>query len=412
VPSAAELESVLVRHVLEPWFPRCLDTEYGGFLCDFDRTWQPAGRHDKFLEFQARQTWLAALVARHLPQNEGLREAARQGLSCLRETMWDAQYGGWFHRLDRAGSPRDQGRKHAHGSAYAVAACAEASVTLGDQDALELARAGLEWLDAHARDGEHGGYFGFLRRDGAVIRDPASSPTPVDPIGTPIGLKDANVNSDLVETFNVLLDVDPRAEVRSRAAELCEIVARRMTSEDGIVAFYCQPNWARRPGTRFGTQLQTAHRLATAGRLLGTDIFDEVAGRVFRRGIELGWDRRSGGFWFADYGHRPQRREWWIETECLRGLWTLGPLAGGEGERRALEERVWGYLRRRFFDARYSGLYKESVDGLPRPRQMLGIRFAPASAVAKGDVWKDGWHEGTALLVGVTQRAGRRPAQP
>jgi mannobiose 2-epimerase len=178
VPSAAELETTLVRHVVEPWFPRCLDAQHGGFLCDFDRRWQPSGPHDKFLEFQARQTWLAALLARQYPKDDGLREATRHGLRCLRETMWDPAYGGWFHRADRAGAARNEGRKHAHGTAYAIAACAEASATLGDRSALELAWAGFDWLDTHARDREHGGYFGFLARDGSIIRDPVSYSRP------------------------------------------------------------------------------------------------------------------------------------------------------------------------------------------------------------------------------------------
>ena len=134
--------------------------------------------------------------------------------------MWDPAYGGWFHRADRAGVARDEGRKHAHGSAYAIAACAEASVTLGDPGALALAQAGFEWLDTHARDGEHGGYFGFLARDGSVIRDQASYSKPRDPIGTPIGLKDANVNSDLIETLSVLIAIEPAEPARARLAEL------------------------------------------------------------------------------------------------------------------------------------------------------------------------------------------------
>ena len=37
--------------------------EHGGLLCDFDRRWRPCRPHDKLLEFQARQTWIAAEAA-------------------------------------------------------------------------------------------------------------------------------------------------------------------------------------------------------------------------------------------------------------------------------------------------------------------------------------------------------------
>ena len=265
VPSAAELETTLVRHVLEPWFPRCIDAEHGGFLCDFDRKWQPSGPHDKFLEFQARQTWLAALLARQYPKDDGLREATRHGLRCLRETMWDPAYGGWFHRADRAGVARNEGRKHAHGTAYAIAACAEASATLGDRTALEVAWAGFGWLDTHARDREHGGYFGFLARDGSIIRDPASYSWPKDPIGTPIGLKDANVHSDLLETLTVLVSMESTEPERTRLAELAFILGERLSSPDGTLTYYCRPDWTPVTGIPFGGQFQSANRLVTAG---------------------------------------------------------------------------------------------------------------------------------------------------
>ena len=60
MPTAADFEAVLFRHVVDVWFPRCLDTRYGGFLCDFDRAWNESGPHHKLLEFQARQTLFAA----------------------------------------------------------------------------------------------------------------------------------------------------------------------------------------------------------------------------------------------------------------------------------------------------------------------------------------------------------------
>ena len=47
--------------LLDAWFPRCIDHEYGGFLCDFDYRWKASGPHRKMLEFQARQTRLAAI---------------------------------------------------------------------------------------------------------------------------------------------------------------------------------------------------------------------------------------------------------------------------------------------------------------------------------------------------------------
>ena len=54
-----EIENEL-DFILKVWFPRTIDTEYGGFLSDFDYRWRPRGPQDKMLEYQARQTIAAA----------------------------------------------------------------------------------------------------------------------------------------------------------------------------------------------------------------------------------------------------------------------------------------------------------------------------------------------------------------
>ena len=61
-----EVEHALRQGLLEVWFP-ILDRENGGFLCDFDYEWKPAGRQPKSIVFQARSTWLAARAAEQLP---------------------------------------------------------------------------------------------------------------------------------------------------------------------------------------------------------------------------------------------------------------------------------------------------------------------------------------------------------
>src|SRR5207244_2886099 len=38
----AELETE-ARRLISCWFPRCVDHEHGGFLCDFDHRWRPKG---------------------------------------------------------------------------------------------------------------------------------------------------------------------------------------------------------------------------------------------------------------------------------------------------------------------------------------------------------------------------------
>jgi len=43
LPPRTAFETALWRHVIDAWFPRCLDLTHGGFLSDFDRAWRPCG---------------------------------------------------------------------------------------------------------------------------------------------------------------------------------------------------------------------------------------------------------------------------------------------------------------------------------------------------------------------------------
>src|ERR1700730_15067645 len=145
-PNTNGFESALREHVVDVWFPRCLDLEHGGFLSDFDRAWQTCGPNQKLLEFQARQTWIAAELLRFFPCDKRLRQAADHGFHFLRDVMWDRNAGGWFHRTDRAGKPLESHTKHAHGIAYAIAACVAMHTTTAETGALDLAREGFAWL--------------------------------------------------------------------------------------------------------------------------------------------------------------------------------------------------------------------------------------------------------------------------
>src|SRR5262245_37113506 len=274
MPSPAQLEAVLHRHVLDAWFPRSLDTVHGGFLCDFDRSWGSAGPHDKLLEFQTRHLCAAADACRLYPDQSRFSQAREHGFAYLRDVMWDRQAGGWFHRLDRAGKPLEHETKHAHGLAYALDACVAVYETSGEPKALEMAKAGFEWLDRHSWDSEHGGHFGFLTRDGRAIRTQEQNPLGIAPdtIGTPVGLKDHNVHCDLLETFIRLYRIWPDPTVAARLAESVDIVANRMlVPETGAVHYYMTHDWRPVPhAVRSGYQFQAAYRLTMAPELTGS----------------------------------------------------------------------------------------------------------------------------------------------
>ena len=56
------------------------------------------------------------------------------------------------------------------GSSFVIYAASTVREVTGDDLALKVARDAFDWLDQHAHDAKHGGYFEAIRRDGTPIR--------------------------------------------------------------------------------------------------------------------------------------------------------------------------------------------------------------------------------------------------
>ena len=404
--SPETLETAFRRHVVDAWFPRCLDEEHGGFLCDFDRAWNECGPHEKLLEFQARQTWTASLGLLAAPGEERLERAVRHGLAYLDGAMRDREHGGFFHRLDRAGRPLEGETKHAHGAAYLISASCVAARAIGDDAPLELAREAFDWLDEHAHDRRHRGYWGFLAREGTPIRDERGWPHRRDTIGTPVGWKDANVTSDLVESLLHLVGVWPDPRVADRLAELVALLTGPLVRPDGLTAFYARGDFEDfRDYVEYGNGLQTVHRLVTAAPILDLELV-ERAERLLAATVTAAWDPEEGGVVYGNHRRAARDKRWWPQFELLRAMLAVSPPDGSVAG--LSTEAVWDYIERNLLDEEHGGTYAAvpppSVDG----------RAGGAQFLRKGDAWKDGYHDGAALFLGarLLREASAAQARP
>jgi mannobiose 2-epimerase len=389
--------------LLTVWFPRCIDREYGGFLCDFDHRWRPSGGQPKMLEYQARQTKVAARGALFRPDSATLRAAASHGFRYLRDRMWDSRHGGWYRMLDRKGAPLEGRTKHGHGSSYAIAACVACHALTGETECLELAQQGFAWLEKHAHDDRNGGYFVFYHEDGTPILSREKSPTPdreYDAIGTPFGFKDLNTTSDLLDCFSDLYRIWPDALVRERLQETLAIASARFYVRPGLMHQYMHPDWAPLPEiARYGQILHSVDHLLAASDALGEGPeakTRQVARSIVDTMLRFAWDERKGGFSFAGPSFGPAHLEdiilyfrgkyWWVQTAGLKALLSVARLFpdGPYGE---YFVRQWNYVKDYVIDSRHGGWMRAGLDTNPDARKQ-----------PKASQWKDASHEVEALL--------------
>jgi mannobiose 2-epimerase len=394
---AQEVDEVLLRHDVGPWFPRAVDTLGGGFTADHSNDWRPLPALSKRLVFQARMTWFAAQVSERMTQAsaEQFRAYALHGVKFLDDVLWDCERGGFFWDLTAEGRlPQgDVGAKHAYGIAFGIYACANVARVVRDARALDLAQRAFRWLAEHAHDPRQGGYHEDLDRDGVPIPfDPATTSWSV--IDTPVGFKSANAHVHLLEAFTELYGVWRDALLRERLMELFLIVRDKMVVVPGCLNQWYTPGYRPVPALdSYGHDVEAAYLLVEAAKAL--DMHDDArhwqtARLLVDNALAHAFDTANGGFFDEGPAFRPATsltKTWWVQAEALNALLVMHERFGaGDLRYWTALKRTWHYVRRRQIDPKHGG-WHEAVWADNRP--IIG---------RKGHNWKDPYHSGRALM--------------
>jgi mannose/cellobiose epimerase-like protein (N-acyl-D-glucosamine 2-epimerase family) len=395
-----EIEGVLRQHVLDVWFPACVDAASGGFWSDFTRDWKQAPSDGKFLVFQGRMTWTAAQVAMRRPDlREQFLAYTRHGVDFLDRVMWDKDHGGLFWGLDEKGriTPEFTDGKHLYGIGFGLYAAAAAYQATRDPKALDLAQRAFRWVEAHARDTRHGGYFEWFTRDGQV-----QQPREVDMVrvqqvpraALPVGYKSMNAHIHLLEAYTQLYLVWKDPVLQQRLEELLELVLHRVCVEPGAMNLYFTYDWRVVPDQdSYGHDVETAYLLLEAAEVLGREHdpkVERMARMLVDHALAYGWDDVHGGFYYegSAWGKPTHRHKvWWAEVEGLNALLLMHTKYGTQTQRYwEAFLRQWQFIKEHQIDHECGGLYSEvEADGKVKDAR-------------KSEIWKAAYHDGRALL--------------
>ena len=393
---ADDVEHQFRTHVLECWFPRCVDHHNGGFFENFTSDWSPGPHDPKTLVFQARMTWVAATVSRLRPSlRDAFASVASHGLSFLDEQLWDAEYGGFRVEVDSAGE------KHSYATAFGIYAAAAVYRATEDEGALSLAQRALDWWTAHLHDQAEGGYFEAAARDGTPLISGAATGSR-DLLNVPYGLKSSNTLLHIVEALTELYRARATDRVGERLTESLERLEAAVAASAGRLYSTFRRDW--HPVNRtvsYGHEVRATFLAADAREALeqrGPSVTDLLVDRASAEGF----DTRHGGL-FLD--RRPKRffpvrdKVWWVQAEALNTYLYMHHHHGHE--RSVYLERfldTWAFIRSHQLDERQGGwLAQVSRDG----RRVIDPR--------KGYRWKAAYHE-TRAMVSVADRLRRLAA--
>jgi mannobiose 2-epimerase len=406
-----ELSEALNAGILDVWYPRTIDSVFGGFLSDFDYKWDMKGPQNKMIVTQSRHVWTCSTVAEFYPERKDyFLKIARHGVQFLKDKMWDSKQGGFFTLVDREGNLKKSGKtgkimKEAYGNAFAIYGLSAYVRLTNDTSALALAKEAFLWLDRHSYDQQFGGYFQFLESDGTPLKSGFQ--------GTPP--KDQNSSIHLLEAFTELYRVWPDSLVKERLLMMLGLIRDKISTPNGNLQLYMNEDltaFSLRDSTSevqkkrwhldhvsFGHDIETAYLMLEASEIVG--LKDDTA--TLRKAklmvdhtIENGWDPSVGGIYDAGYYFKGQRKitilrdtkNWWAQAEALNSLLMMSEIFPNDAHKyHSLFLKQWEYINTNLIDHEHGDWYQGGIDKEPSDKFAM-----------KSQIWKCNYHNGRALM--------------
>jgi mannobiose 2-epimerase len=393
-----QIEYSLKKELLDTWYPKAIDKEYGGFLSSFTYDFKPTGDQRKMIVTQARHTWTNAKASLRYPEEKHFKEGARHGYEFLRDVMWDSTYGGFYWLVERDGTPvKEDTLKTAYGNAFGLFALAAYYKSSGDPEAYQFAKQAFEWLERHSHDPEYKGYFQDLRRDG----------TPVSG-----SYKDQNSSIHLLEAFTELYQIYPDPLVRERLREMLFLIRDTIVTDKGYLTLFLERNWTpvsfrNEPDSiieknhsldhvSFGHDVETAYLMIEASTVLRIEndsTTHRIAKKMLDHALKSGWDEKDSTGSFYDEGYyfkdRPgititrDTKNWWAQAEGMNTLLFMSELYPDDPMNYYDKFlKSWRYIDQYLVDHEHGDWYAGGLDKEPGMKTQL-----------KGHIWKACYHQ-------------------
>lgn len=420
----SEIE-VSLDTLVQVWYPKTVDSINGGFWSNFNYKWEREGKQNKMLVSQARHVWTASTLALFY-QDKKYEEIAAHGYRFLRDVMWDENHGGFHTLLHKKNDSLTilSNTKSVYGNSFAIYGLATYYKASRDTAALNLAKKTFLWLEEHAHDPVHGGYFDVLKANGSWMLDVHTNDADYDNFIRK-DWKDQNSSIHLLESFTALYEVWQDPLLKKRLEEMLGLVRDTITTPKGHLSLYLERDWepiSLRDSTdsyrkqnlwmdhvSFGHDVETAFLMLEASHILGIEKDSVTLGKAKKmvdHALEWGWDPQTGGFYYEglywdNEGRRTIENEakvWWTQAEGLNSLLLFSKLFPDESRYLELFEKQWDHIITHMIDHEYGGWFHEGLDMNPEARY-----------AAKAHNWKVNYHNIRALVNTIQMQKGKFP---
>jgi cellobiose epimerase len=412
-----EMEESLLNGILKKWYPLVLDDECGGYFTNVTHDWKIAPHQEKMVVSQARHIWTLSKAGEYFTGMQEYKHMARHGFSFLKNGMWDKEYGGFFQIRSRDGGKSNvngwRDEKRTYGNGFAVYGLAALYKLTHDSEVMEFVQTAFRWIEEHAYDSQHKGYFQFLTQEGKHF-DHTSAYKTIAKDGNELGFKDQNSSIHLLEAFTEVYHVWKDPLVRTRLQELLTLIRDTEVAPQGYLQLFFKNDWTpisyRNSSQKereanfgldhvsFGHDYETAFLMLEASYALQleNDIRTlTIAKKLLDHAMKYGWDYQVGGFYDRGYYFKGDNhctiikdtKNWWAQAEGLNTLLLFAKIFPQETRYYEYFLQQWKYIQSFVIDAQGGDWFEGGIDKEPHFRTGL-----------KSHMWKCTYHTGRALM--------------
>jgi mannose/cellobiose epimerase-like protein (N-acyl-D-glucosamine 2-epimerase family) len=353
-----------LTQVIPFWQNHVADTVNGAYYLNLSREGNSLPPFDKHPAMIGRQIY-GFTCAYLLSGDEDYLESARRGVEYLFDHAWDKVYGGWYDLLDENGNPKIS-TKTVPNQLYTDVGLAEYYFLTKDEAVLKRVKESINIRKTYAKDNINGGYFQALARDLSVADSSKS--------------KHSHYGYTSSLLINMMLFTRDE-EMKSFAEELMQLSFDHMTDTAyGWFNGFPAPNDIKwKPAPRqingkdvisAGAQLTACLSLLRLYEATGRNIYKDKGVNLSKQLMQSSYDHERG-IWFDNIERQPpfavadtSNVWWWLQSY---GIFIQLHLYNITGEAHYLDsfQKMASFWSDHFIDKEYGGAFQSvSQSGL------------------------------------------------
>lgn len=346
-----------ILNVLNFYYPTCLDTRFGGYVCQLDeRDGHVYDNRTKHLVATARATHNFS-VGVALDGPEWCRAATARGIQSLQTGHWDAEHRGFDWLLDGRETANDT--RFSYGHAFVLLAAARA-VAVGISHATELLDTAHDVLVDRFWDEEYDLFSDRACGDWSSIDS----------------YRGQNANMHACEALIAAYEATDESQYVDRAYHVAETLVGDLpekTGADGWIWEHYTDSWEHdfeynrdelrhtfRPwGYQPGHHVEWSKLLLQLDRHRPETWLVDRAKELFEIATTNGWDDEHGGFYYTldrDGAPLVEDKYGWAVAE---GIGAAALLTDHETEYAEWYDRLWNYAWENLINHRYGNWYEQ-----------------------------------------------------